>query len=60
MVMNLIVVQLSKAPHAPIKDMKVGKVLKSAAILIFMIGLPLSFIARKYFADSSAGIKAER
>ncbi len=49
-VMNLIVVQLSKAPHASIKAMKMSKVIKSMLILIFMIGLPLSFIGHKYFS----------
>ncbi len=44
-VMNLVVVQLSGAPHLPISAMKPFKVLKSMGILIFMIGLPLSFIA---------------
>ncbi len=53
MVMNLIVVQLCRAPHAPIKDMKAEKILKSAIILIVMIGLPLSFIANKYFSNHS-------
>lgn len=52
-IMNLIVVQLSRAPHAPIKDMKAEKILKSALILIAMIGLPLSFIANKYFSNNS-------
>ncbi|MEP6584520.1 MAG: hypothetical protein ABJA90_09645 [Ginsengibacter sp.] len=47
-IMNLIVVQLCKAPHASIEDMKAEKVLKSAIILIVMIGLPLSFIAKRY------------
>ena len=45
LVMNLLVVQLSLAPHAPIAAMKAGKVIKSLLILICMIGLPLSFIA---------------
>jgi len=48
LIMNLIVVQLSGAPHAPIAALKAGKIAKSALILICMIGLPLSFIARKY------------
>jgi len=48
LIMNLMVVQLSGAPHAPIAAMKAGKIAKSALILICMIGLPLSFIAHKY------------
>ena len=44
-VMNLIVVRLSYIPSAPLSAMKPIKVLKSALILICMIGLPLSFIA---------------
>ncbi len=53
MVMNLVVVQLSGAPHTPIPAMKPFKVLKSMSILIFMIGLPLSFIAYNYFFRES-------
>jgi hypothetical protein len=49
LVMNLVVVQLSAAPHSPIPAMKPLKILKSMGILIFMIGLPLSFIAYNYF-----------
>jgi len=47
LVMNLVVVQLSNTSHAAISAMKFTKVLKSALILICMIGLPLSFIANK-------------
>ena len=47
-IMNLIVVQLSGTPHGPISAMKTGKIIKSALILICMIGLPLSFIAHRY------------
>lgn len=47
-VMNLVVVQLCKAPHATIAAMKIEKVLKAMAILIVMIGLPLAFIASKF------------
>ena len=46
-IMNLAVVQLSNAPHTPPNAMKWPKVIKSMLILIFMIGLPLSFIADK-------------
>ena len=59
LVMNLIVVQLCKAPHASIKDMKVEKIIKSALILIMMIGLPLSFITSKYFSNISTKIIKE-
>lgn len=48
LVMNLVVVQLSNAPHVAIPAMKMVKVVKSLLILIFMIGLPLSFIAHRY------------
>jgi hypothetical protein len=58
-VMNLIVVQLSGAPHSPIPAMKPLKVLKSMSILIVMIGLPLSFIAYNYFLRGSTA-KANR
>jgi uncharacterized protein YacL len=44
-VMNLIVVRLSNIPTAALSAMQPMKVLKSALILIFMIGLPLSLIA---------------
>ncbi|MEP6728637.1 MAG: hypothetical protein ABJC98_22630, partial [Bacteroidota bacterium] len=47
-IMNLVVVQLSGVPHGPISAMKITKVIKSALILIFMIALPLSFIAHRY------------
>ena len=59
MVMNLIVVQLCRAPHAPIKDMKAEKILKSAIILIVMIGLRLSFIANKYFSNHSKKLEKQ-
>jgi len=58
MLMNLVVVQLSAAPHSPIPAMKPFKVLKSMLILIFMIGLPLSFIAYNYFFRESSADKA--
>jgi hypothetical protein len=45
-VMNLVVVQLSNAPHVPISAIDPLKAMKSYLILVFMIGLPLSFIAR--------------
>ena len=55
LVMNLVVVQLCNAPHAPIKAMKITKIIKAALILICMIGLPLSFIAYNYFSGKSRG-----
>ena len=55
-VMNLVIVQLSNAPHASIKDMKPEKILKATTILIVMIGLPLSFIAKKYLSNNSGKI----
>jgi hypothetical protein len=47
-VMNLVVVQLSNAPHNPVSAMKFSRALKALLIIIFMIGLPLSFMARYY------------
>ncbi len=47
-IMNLVVVQLSLVPHGPISAMKFDKILKSALILIGMIGLPLSYIVYRY------------
>lgn len=44
-VMNLVVVPLSRTPKAPFDP---GKAALAALILVVMIGLPLSFIARKY------------
>ena len=59
-IMNLLVIQLSNAPHGPVKDMKADKIIKAIAILIVMIGLPLSFIANKYFSgDAKNIVKAE-
>ena len=52
-VMNLVVVQLCKAPHATIKEMKIEKVFKAMEILIVMIGLPLAFIAGKHLPKNS-------
>ncbi len=49
-IMNLIVVQLSGAPHSTIGNMKPARVLKAMLILICMIGLPLSFIVHKCLA----------
>ena len=53
LVMNLIVVQLGREPHKPISAIKIDKALKAVAILICMIGLPLSFIAYNYFFAKS-------
>ncbi len=53
LVMNLVVVQLSSAPHRPINAIKISKAIKAVLILIFMIGLPLSFVAYKYFSGNT-------
>lgn len=53
MVMNLVVVQLSQAPHTAIGAMKWPKMIKSMLILICMIGLPLSFIAYRYMNNQA-------
>ena len=47
LVMNLIVVRLSAIPYVPLSAMKPLKILKGALVLICMIGLPLSFIAKR-------------
>jgi len=52
-IMNLVVVQLSGVPHGPISAMKFNKILKSALILICMIGLPLSYIVHRYSLASA-------
>ncbi len=59
MIMNLVVVQLCKAPHASIREMKAEKILKSAVILIVMIGLPLSFIAGKYYLNNPGKLQRQ-
>jgi hypothetical protein len=46
LIMNLLVLPLSNAPHLA---MKTQRVVKAILILICMIGLPLSFIMQKYF-----------
>jgi uncharacterized membrane protein YagU involved in acid resistance len=45
LVTTLIVVPLSNVPHNPLSAIKFSKALKAIGILVFMIGLPLSFIA---------------
>jgi hypothetical protein len=45
-VMNLVVLQLSQVPHGPLR--LVNSVI-NIGILMAMIGLPLSFMARKYY-----------
>lgn len=50
MVMNLIVIPLSNTPHLPFKT---ARMIKANLILIFMIGLPLSYISYKYFLSNS-------
>ena len=53
-VMNLVVVQISNTPHAPLSAIKPWRALKAFLILVFMIGLPLSFIAHRiYVVDKS-------
>lgn len=47
-IMNLVVVQLSRVPHGPISAMKWNKILKAALILICMIALPLSYIVYRF------------
>lgn len=49
MVMNLLVVPMSNTPKSP-APVKVYKIIKSALILIFMIGLPLSIIMKAHFS----------
>jgi hypothetical protein len=46
LIMNLLVLPLSNAPHLA---MKTQRIIKAIIILICMIGLPLSFIMQKYF-----------
>ena len=52
LVMNLLVVRLSNAPHAPLSAIKPLKALKAFLILAVMIGLPLSFISQKLYAEN--------
>ena len=52
-VMNLVVVRLSNAPHAPLSAIKPLKALKAYLILAVMIGMPLSFIAYKFYYAGS-------
>jgi hypothetical protein len=47
-IMNLIVVRLSRIPSRPLSAIQLKNVLKGGLILITMIGLPLSFIAHRY------------
>ncbi len=56
MVMNLVVVRLSNAPHAPLSAINPLKALKAYLILVVMIGVPLSFIAHKLY---NAGLKKQ-
>lgn len=52
-VMNFIVMPLSNTPHLPFKAVRM---IKAVLILIFMIGMPLSFIAHKcFFRNSKKG-----
>jgi len=54
LIMNLVVVQLSKVPHGPISAMQWNRIAKSALILIGMIGLPLSFIVHQQLKHRAA------
>ena len=49
MVTVLIVLPLSNVPHTSLSAIKFAKAVKAILILIFMIGLPLSFIAYNIF-----------
>lgn len=51
-VMNLLILPLSHTPKSPIQP---GQAIIAALILICMIGLPLSFIIGKYYADRKTG-----
>jgi uncharacterized membrane protein YagU involved in acid resistance len=48
-VTTIIVAPLSNVPHTPLSAIKFSKALKAIGILVFMIGLPLSFIAYNFF-----------
>ncbi len=47
-VMNRVVVPLSNVPHFPFS---ISKALLAATILIFMIGLPISLMAHRYYSS---------
>jgi len=48
-IMNLVVVPLSHVPHGP---MRLTSALINMAILMVMIGIPLSLLARRYYSNS--------
>ena len=50
LVMNLIVRPLSLVPHV---SWTTFKVFKSAAILVVVVGSPISFVARKFYSENS-------
>jgi hypothetical protein len=49
MLMNLVIVPLSNAPHKPLTEIEPLKALKAIMILIFMIGLPLAYIGHRFY-----------
>ena len=49
LVVNNIVIPLSEAPYLQIPFTAVNKVIKAIFILVFTIGLPLSFLAHRYY-----------
>jgi uncharacterized membrane protein YagU involved in acid resistance len=57
LVTTLIVLPLSNVPHTPLSAIKFSKALKAIGILVFMIGLPLSFIAYKAFKKGEKVIR---
>jgi uncharacterized membrane protein YagU involved in acid resistance len=50
LIMNMIIVPIS---HAPTGSFDLLKSIKAALILIIMIGLPLSIIAKRYYAKAT-------
>lgn len=49
LVVNNLVIPLSNAPYLQIPFAAVNKVIKAITILIFTMGLPLSFLAHRYY-----------
>lgn len=54
-VMRFIVLPLSNVPLA---GLEISKVIKAILILVFMIGLPLSLIMKKYFSNTITAEKS--
>ena len=54
LVMNEIVIPLSNAPYLKLHFIEIDKVIKAVVILIFTMGLPLSFLGYQYFSKQSA------